>query len=312
MNGFCLPPVLYRWSGFFLDTVRMLGLAFGITIVVFFLIRVIPGDVVDLKAVEGGLNEKDQAELRREMGLDKPMMHQFWIWVKSQFKGDLGISLRYVRPVKDLILHALPTTLRLAFYSLSLGLMLGVGVAVGATLFPQSFLVWLVNLINIWSIALPTFCLGVVGILIFSIGLGWMPTIGNMLLPTIIIGIDVAGQIVKPLHEDLKESATSNFVRTARAKGLHPVRIVLFHILPNSLTVVLALAGIILAGLVNGSITMEVLFGLPGMGTLALSAIKGRDYPVVQTVVLYLALSVVFANFITDTLQRLVDPRLRK
>jgi peptide/nickel transport system permease protein len=201
---------------------------------------------------------------------------------------------------------------KLAGLSLSFGLAIGISVAAAATIWPRSLFEWLVNCINIWSIAFPTFSVGVAGILIFVIWLGWTSHMGNILLPSLILGIDVAGQIVKPLHEDLKESMESNFIRTARAKGLSPMRIVLYHALPNSMTVALALGGIILAGLVNGSITMEVLFGLPGMSSLALSSIQGRDYTVVQAVILYLALTVVVANFITDIFQRLLDPRLRR
>ena len=298
--------------GLLLATVRALGLMICIAVAVFFLIRAIPGDVVDLKAYQGALDAHEQAELRQELGLDQPVTVQFYKWFKKMAVGDLGISLRYVRPVKDMILHAVPITLKLASFSLAIGLAIGIGVATAAAVRPGSIFEWLVNGINIWSIAFPTFSVGVAAILVFVIWLGWTNHMGNIWLPSLILGIDVAGQIVKPLHEDLKECMESSFIRTARAKGLTPLRIVFFHALPNSLTVALALGGIILAGLVNGSITMEVLFGLPGMSSLALSSIQGRDYTVVQAVILYLALSVVVANFITDILQRILDPRLKR
>ena len=131
-----------------------------------------------------------------------------------------------------------------------------------------------------------------------------------MLLPALIIGIDIAGHIANPLHEDLQETSTALFVRTAQAKGLHHAAIVVRHILPNSLTVLLALSGLSLAGLVGGTLTMEVLFGLPDVGKLALDGILGRDHPVVQTTVVLIAVAVVLTNLVTELAGRLIDPRV--
>jgi peptide/nickel transport system permease protein len=287
-----------------------MGLILGISVLVFFLVRVIPGDVVDVLGGDAGLTEEMQASLREELGLTLSWPAQFAGWVGGALTGEFGLSLRFHRPVTDLIAHALPTTLTLSLYSFVLGLGLGIGVAVAAVLWPSSPFPALVNILNVWSIAMPTFCAGLIGVLIFVLWLEWMPLLGNMLIPSLVIGVDIAGQIAKPLHEDLKETLSANFVRTARAKGLTPVRIVARHVLPNSLAVVLALSGIILAGLVGGTITMEVVFGLPGIGKLALDSILGRDYPLIQAVVLFLALSVVVINALTDLTARLIDPRL--
>ncbi len=166
--------------------------------------------------------------------------------------------------------------------------------------------------LNLWSIALPTFCVGLASILVFSVWLGWLPVIGQWISPVLILGIDIGGQVAKPLYEDLKETSTAAHIRTARAKGLSPARIVLRHLLPNALTTVVALGGLILAGMIGGALTMEVLFGLPGLGTLAYQAISGRDYPVIQAVVLFFAAGVVMVNGLTDLLQRVFDPRLRR
>jgi peptide/nickel transport system permease protein len=179
-------------------------------------------------------------------------------------------------------------------------------------LWPRSPLPALVERLNLWSIALPTFCVGLAAILVFSVWLGWLPVIGQWLSPVLILALDIAGQVVKPLHEDLKEAATANHIRTARAKGLAPARVVLRHLLPNALTTVVALSGLILAGMIGGTLTMEVLFGLPGLGTLAFQAISGRDYPVIQAVVLVFAFGVVVVNGLADLAQRALDPRLRR
>jgi peptide/nickel transport system permease protein len=134
--------------------------------------------------------------------------------------------------------------------------------------------------------------------------------LGGMLLPVLIIGVDSAGQIVKPLCEEMREASTSAHVRTARAKGLSPLRVAVVHLLPTALPVALALSGLVLAGLVAGTLTMEVLFGLPGIGSLTLNAIHGRDYPVIQAAVVVIAVALVAINSLTDILHRLIDPRL--
>ena len=295
-----------------LGFLRQAMLLAGIAIAVFLLIRIVPGDVVDSMALEGSLDDDAIAALRAELGLDAGTLTQFRIWVSRALVGDFGNSLRFDRPASELILAALPTTLGLAALALAAGLALGIVMAAAAALWPGSAVPSLVEILNLWSIALPTFCVGLAAILVFSVWLGWLPVIGQWLSPVLILAVDIAGQVAKPLHEDLKEAATASHIRTARAKGLSPARIVLRHLLPNALTTVVALGGLILAGLIGGALTMEVLFGLPGLGTLAYQAISGRDYPVIQAVVLVFAVGVVMVNWATDAIQRSLDPRLRR
>lgn len=295
-----------------LGFLRQAMLLAGIAIAVFLLIRIVPGDVVDSMALEGSLDDEAIAALRAELGLDAGTLTQFRIWVSRALVGDFGNSLRFDRPASELILAALPTTLGLAALALAAGLALGIVMAAAAALWPGSALPSLVEILNLWSIALPTFCVGLAAILVFSVWLGWLPVIGQWLSPVLILAVDIAGQVAKPLHEDLKEAATASHIRTARAKGLSSARIVLRHLLPNALTTVVALGGLILAGLIGGALTMEVLFGLPGLGTLAYQAISGRDYPVIQAVVLVFAVGVVMVNWATDAIQRSLDPRLRR
>jgi peptide/nickel transport system permease protein len=295
-----------------LGFLRQAMLLAGIAIAVFLLIRIVPGDVVDSMALEGSLDDEAIAALRAELGLDAGTMTQFRIWASRALIGDFGNSLRFDRPASELILAALPTTLGLAALALAAGLVLGIVMAAAAALWPGSAMPSLVEILNLWSIALPTFCVGLAAILVFSVWLGWLPVIGQWLSPVLILAVDIAGQVAKPLHEDLKEAATASHIRTARAKGLSPARIVLRHLLPNALTTVVALGGLILAGLIGGALTMEVLFGLPGLGTLAYQAISGRDYPVIQAVVLVFAVGVVMVNWAADAIQRSLDPRLRR
>lgn len=294
-----------------LSLARQALLLAGIAIIVFLLIRVVPGDVVDSMALEGSLDDEAIAALRAELGLDADALTQFRLWAMRALTGDFGTSMRFDRPVAELILASLPTTLALAAMALTAGLALGIGLASAAVLWPRSILPTLVEGLNLWSIALPTFCVGLAAILVFSVWLGWLPVIGQWISPVVILGLDIGGQVAKPLFEDLKETSTAAHIRTARAKGLSPTRIVLRHLLPNALTTVVALGGLILAGMIGGALTMEVLFGLPGLGTLAFQAISGRDYPVIQAVVLVFAAGVVVVNGLADLIQRTLDPRLR-
>lgn len=286
-----------------------LAQALGIIILVFFLVRIVPGDPVDLMALQGDLSAAQAEAMRRDLSLDQPILAQFAEWAGNALQGDFGQSLRFNRPVSEMLLAALPTTLVFAAWSFVVGIFIAFGLSVSAAMTESRTLEALVNLVNIWSIALPTFCIGVVGILIFSIWLGWLPVLGSLVLPVIIIGIDNAGQIVKPLFEELREASSSAHVRTARAKGLSPPRIALLHLLPTAVPVALALSGLVLAGLVAGTLTMEILFGLPGLGSLTLNAIHGRDYPVIQAAIVVIALALVLINALADMLHSLIDPR---
>lgn len=299
-----------QMAGLALELARLAAVALGIVVIVFFLVRAIPGDVVDVLAIQGDLTYQQQSALRIELGLQASWIEQFLLWCRMALSGDLGVSARFGRPVTEMIGIALGPTLQLATASLAVGLLLGIGVAVLAALFPRSLFPWLVDALNIWSIALPTFSVGIAAVIVFALWLGWMPAIGTIFAPALILGIDTAGTLVKMLHEDIKELESALWIRTARAKGLGRARIVLRHILPNAASVLLAMTGIVLATLVGGAITMEVVFGLPGIGTLTLQAMKGRDYPLIQAIIVLLALGVVLANFVTDLLQRLIDPRL--
>ena len=301
-----------RLGSIALTLARMALQACGIVLIVFLLCRVAPGDAVDRMALEGGLTSAQEAELRREMGLDRPLLVDFAAWAGNAVQGDFGNSLRYGRPVGDMLATALPTTLALAAGSFLLGLLIAVGLAVSAAVTGNGVLSGLINLVNVWSIALPTFCVGVVGILVFSIWLSWLPVVGALTLPIVIIAIDNAGQIGKPLFEELREAATSAHVRTAHAKGLRRPRIAFFHLLPTALPVALALSGLVLAGLVAGTLTMEILFSLPGIGSLMLNAIHGRDYPVVQAAITVVAVALVVINAVIDIIHRAIDPRLAR
>ena len=283
-----------------------------IAFTLFLLVRAAPGDITDYYAARGDYDAAALTALRADLGLDQGLATQFQRWLARASQGDFGESMRYGSPVSAMLGEALPHTLRLAALSLAFGLAVGVGLAILALACPRLRLGALIEGLNVWSIAVPSFCTGVLGILLFSIWLKWLPIRGQMLLPVVILGLDIAGQIGKPLYEELKETARAGFVRTARAKGLSAWRITWRHVLPNCLSQVIALSGVILGGLVGGALTMEALFAHPGLGGLTLEAIRSRDYPVIQIAVMVLAAFVVLVNLAAAALQRWADPRLAK
>ena len=300
-----------RWMNFFWFLLRNLFLISAITVAIFLLVRVVPGDVVDVLASEGDLTHQQQQAMRTKLGLDTSWTTQLGVWAVNVRHGDFGKSLRFHRPVKDIVLYAIPVTARITAGSFLSGLLLAVFLATAAVAAPNSRLAFFVEGLTLWSIAIPTFCVGVALILVFCLWLGWMPILGNIWLASLVIALDFAGTIVKPLYEDLKESSAALFVRTAKAKGLSYWRVTLFHIFPNSLSVVLGMCGVCLGIMITGSITVEVLFGLPGLGKLLFEAVAGRDYPIIQAVSLGLAITLICINTAVQALHYWLDPRLR-
>lgn len=282
------------------------GLA--ITFGLFLLFGAIPGDVVDVLTSAGDLDEAQQLAMRSELGLDQPAWRRFLAWVGAALAGDLGTSQRFGQPVGPMLWEAAGVTLQLAALSGALGILLAFGLclAQAAGLHAARLTV---EAINLWSIALPTFCIGVAALLLFSVWLGWLPAIGGLLAPVVILGLDNAGQIAKPLSEEVAEVAARPHVMAARARGLTPLGLARWHILPLAAPVAVSLTGVMLAGLLGGTLTMELLFGLPGMGALVLNGIQGRDQPVVLAGLVAAALAIVLVNALAALVQSVLDPR---
>jgi peptide/nickel transport system permease protein len=228
--------------------------------------------------------------------------------VGAALAGDLGTSQRFGQPVGPMLWEAAEASLQLGALSGGLGLLLAFGLctaqAAGSRMARLA-----VEAINLWSIALPTFCVGVAALLLFSVWLGWLPAIGGLLAPVIILGIDNAGQLAKPLSEEVAEVAALPHVMAARARGLSPLWLARWHILPLAAPVAVSLSGVMLAGLLGGTLTMELLFGLPGMGALVLNGIQGRDQPVVLAGLVVAALAIVLVNALTALVLAALDPR---
>lgn len=293
------------------------------SIVVFIGVRAIPGDPALAMAGEEADPER-VAATRERLGLDKSIVVQYLSFVGNLFRGDLGTSLRTGAPVTDLIGATLPVTLWLATYAIVIAVIVGVLAGVIAERFRGRWPEWIANIFAIVGLSVPNFWLGILAIMYLSVILGWFPASGYvpvldnpitglyyLTLPAIILGISLAAVIMRQTRASMIESMGSDYVRTARAKGLGRFRILFRYGLRNSLIVVMTIVGLQLGGLISGAVVTERIFGLPGFGKLTLDAVFTRDYPVIQAVVLVVTLAYILINLAVDVLYSVINPRIR-
>ncbi len=281
------------------------------SMVVFVLIRIIPGDVVTTMAIQGSLTADQEALLRRELGLDLPIMVQYFHWVKGAVQGDLGLSLRYKVPVADMLSSAFPRTLVLAFWGIILALAFTLPLVIFATLFPEGPGNYLVTGWTVVSISVPSLSIGIGMLLLFAVQLQWLPAISHPVLPVMVIAFGTAGVLMRTLRNSIFSDLSSDYARTARSKGIQEWRVRLRHVIPNVIATFVTLVALSLAEILTGATVIETLFAWPGVGMLVVDAIKARDYPVVQGTVMLFALIFNLVNLATDILYTLLDPRIR-
>lgn len=295
---------------------------FFVSAVVFVVVRVLPGDPAELILGTEG-NPETLERLRRSLGLDRPLPVQYVEWLAGAVRGDLGTSIQYDVPVGRLIVSRLPVTLPLTL--LAAGFMIAVAVPLGvyaATRYRRTA-DYLAMVVSQLGIAVPSFWSGLLLILFFSVQLGWFrsggfegwasgvwPGVKSLLLPALALGLFQAAVLVRATRSAVLDVMREDFVRTARAKGLTERRVIALHTLRNALIPIITVIGLQLGQLMAGSIVLESVFSLPGLGRLALGAITARDLPVVQGVTLFVAGSIVFINFAVDLAYVLVDPRI--
>uniref|UniRef100_UPI003A87CD97 ABC transporter permease n=1 Tax=Leucobacter sp. BZR 635 TaxID=3378705 RepID=UPI003A87CD97 len=293
------------------------------SIVVFIGVRAIPGDPALAMAGEEA-DPEVVAATRERLGLDKSIVVQYLTFVGNLFRGDFGNSLRTGAPVTDLIGATLPVTLWLATYAIVIAVIVGVLAGVIAERFRGRWPEWIANIFAIIGLSVPNFWLGILAIMYLSVILGWFPASGYvpvldnpitglyyLTLPAIILGISLAAVIMRQTRASMIESMGSDYVRTARAKGLGRFRILFRYGLRNSLIVVMTIVGLQLGGLISGAVVTERIFGLPGFGKLTLDAVFTRDYPVIQAVVLVVTLAYILINLAVDVLYSVINPRIR-
>ena len=293
-----------------------LAVVLGVVTIVFLFIHLIPGDPVDVMLGESA-RPADRIELRQALGLDRSLPVQWGEYLGGLLQLDLGQSLHSRRPVAELLAERIPETAKLAAAGLLIAILLALPLGTLAALRKDTAWDRGAMAFAMLGVSIPNFWLGPVLILVFSLWLGWFPVSGNegpaaLVLPTITLGTALAAILSRMLRSALLEVLGEDFIRTARAKGLVPAQVVLRHALRNAGLPLLTILGLQLGTLLGGAVITEAVFSWPGLGSLTIEAIQGRDYPVVQACVLVISLAYVGVNTLTDMLYAVLDPRIRE
>lgn len=298
----------------------------GVTIIVFVAIRAVPGDAITamLGTEAGLLTEAQRASLEAYFGLDKSPVQQYFSWISSVLRGDLGYSVRLGQPVLSLILDRLPVTLELAFLSLLIAILVGIPLGVIAAVYRNTPADFFGRLFALIGLAAPNFLVATVLIYVLSVYFGYLPNAGNyvqittapfenleqMMLPALTLGLAFSASVMRTTRSAMLEVLNQDYVRTARAKGLREQIVVRRHALRNALIPVVTLTGIELGYLLGGTVIIEQIFALPGLGRLTLNAIAQRDYALIQGATLFIACMVVIVNLLVDLGYAAIDPRI--
>jgi len=287
----------------------------GVSCLVFLLIHLIPGDPVEVMLGETA-RPVDREALRQALGLNQPIHHQWWGYMKGLFHLDLGVSLHSKRPIFDLLAERFPVTFELTFFSLLVAI--GMGFPLGVLAAVNKGTVWdyFAIGISILGVSIPIFWLGPLMILFFSYGMGWFPVSGregfdSIVLPAFTLGMALSAILSRMVRSSLLEILNEDFVRTARANRIQEWRVIWYHTLRNAMLPVLTILGLQFGALLGGTVIIEWVFSWPGIGQLTIEAIQKRDYPLVQGCVLFISLTYVLVNTSIDFVYAWSDPRIR-
>jgi peptide/nickel transport system permease protein len=293
------------------------------TIVVFAGVRALPGNPA--RALAGEQNDPAQvAAIRAKYGLDDPVYVQYWHYLTHSLRGDLGTSVRTGIPVSDMLKSALPVTAELSVLALLIASVIGVLAGVVAATRRGTVSEWVANGFALLGLSVPNFWLGLMTILWLAVALEVLPASGyvpfrespgsnleHMILPALVLGTQLAAVIMRQTRSSMLDALETDYIRTARAKGLPERTVIWVHGLRNSLIVVVTIVGLQLGALISGAVVTERIFALPGFGKLTVDAVFQRDYPVIQAVVLVTATAYIVINLLVDLLYSLIDPRIR-
>ncbi|MCM2474552.1 ABC transporter permease [Rhizobium sp. CG5] len=287
----------------------------GVVTIVFFVSRILGDPAVLLVPVGAGKQEIDN--LRVVLGLDRPLAEQYFYSLASMLKGDFGMSFQHTRPALDVVLERMPATASLAGLALLFGTLIGAAAGAIAALMRGTVAELVVMIAALLGQATPTFWLGIMLILLFSVELGLLPTGGagtwqHLVLPGLTLSVFVSASIARLLRSSLLDIMREDYVRTARAKGLLPRTVFFWHIARNALIPVVTMIGIIAGELLGGSVVIETVFAWPGVGRVIVQAIQAQDFPVIQAGVTLVAAIFVFVNLLVDLLYGVLDPRIRR
>lgn len=294
-----------------------------VSLVTFFVFQILPGDPA-LIILGVDADEYQIEALNRSLGLDRPLFERYISWLKGLFSGDLGTSIRYNQSVSYLIGEGLKATSLLSLYSMVFTIAIGLPIGLFLASHSKRKYSIPISIISQLSLSIPSFCMGIFLISIFSVRLNLLPSVGytppseglfasfkSLLLPSLSVAIGSSAILIRYVKVSVLKESGKDYVRTARSKGMSKGRIMYVHVLKNSLIPVITILGLLTADILGGSIIVENIFSLPGIGRLITVSISSRDLPLIQALVLYLALIVVVCNFIVDLIYSLVDPRIR-
>jgi peptide/nickel transport system permease protein len=305
----------------FIHSILIVG---GCATLVFFLMRAIPGDpIIQMLGPEYTPEAADA--LRHKLGLDEPVAIQYVKWMADALRGDFGSSITGAESVSGAILSGLPKTMSIALLSFVIATIIAVPAGILAALNRNSPADFIVSLVAFVGVSMPSFWFGIILILLFAVNLGWLPSLGyksftddgpwpwfkHLILPSLAIGAGYSAILMRFVRAALLEAMSSDYIRTARAKGLSERRVVIGHGLRNSMIPVVTVAGIQVALLLSGTVIIETVFAIRGIGRLLIGAIFDKDYPMVQGTILVVAVIFVFANLFVDIIYTLLDPRIK-
>ena len=296
-------------------TLAALLVILGVSVAVFLLTHVIPGDPIEVMLGERA-QAADRAALAAAYGLDRSLTQQMVFYYQGLLTLDLGESFHYHRPVVELIAERLPATAELAIAAMVVSLLVALLLGMVSAWYRNSWIDDGARVLSLLGVSIPNFWLGPMLILFGSVMLGWFPVSGrqgwgSLVLPAITLGTALAAIVARMLRNSLLEIAEADYVRTARAKGLSEWVILWRHSLRNALLPVVTLVGLQIGAILGGSVIVETVFSWPGVGRLTVEAIQSRDYPLVQGCVLLIAVVYVVINLLTDLVYGLIDPRIR-
>jgi peptide/nickel transport system permease protein len=286
------------------------------SIIVFVLIRFVPGDPIDVMYGSEGMDAARRAALSQSLGLDQPVPIQYGRWLLRAVQGDLGNSYRAGMPVGQIILERLPATLSLAGAAILVSLFIAIPLGILAAVRRNSWLDFSALGFAIFGISLPNFFAGLLLVLIFAVYLHWLPALGtgswrHVILPAVTLGWALSGTTTRLTRSSMLEELSKDYVRTARGKGLKEQSVVLHHGLRNAMLPTVTMIGLQMGFLIGGIVAVEKVFAWPGIGSLLVDSIFARDYPVVQGVVLVVAVMVVVINLGVDMVYTVLDPKIR-
>ncbi|MCZ8278431.1 MAG: ABC transporter permease [Acetobacteraceae bacterium] len=304
---------------------QVLPTLFILSILIFGLQQLMPGDPALILAGEERGDPQVLAQIRAELRLDRPIYEQYLYWIGNVLTGDFGFSWRIRMPVSELILDKLPVTAQLAAMSFIIAVLIGVPAGILSAVKRDQPADWAANGVALFGISTPNFWLGIMMILLFSVELGWLPpsgyvpltedfwqSIATTIMPAFVLGTGVASVLMRHTRAAMLTALSQDYVRTARAKGLRERVVIWKHALRNALIPVVTLGAIEFGRLLAGAVLTEQVFTIPGFGKLIVDAVFNRDYPVVQGVVLATALIFVMLSLVADLLYMAINPRLRQ